>query len=351
MPDITSDQLRDISVAAVEDFLNNKVPLSRGLAKQAAAAKLNSEQIQRATEATNTIAYLKVLGMSDDRTVEFPLAKFAEVMSLITLPEKQAGWEEEKVTTNDRPEQTAPVEGADDVYPFSAKDAEDGMRGEQEKVAYFIKEAAINEKILEELEIRSLVITDQLVKQAKLIASDEKGLDKLASIADDSDYTQLTVLVTGEVKPRRDFGGHSLFKEAELKDVNKLANLFKEAKSIVAETAARSELQKRACLVSGEMTKQAGLVSGAGKAVGKAISNTVGMPFKMVGRSVHNAIGPVASKITGKPFTPAKGLTMGGALGAAGTAASVGIDAAMYSPGTDSTTGRSNDVWQALQRG
>ena len=69
MTQITSEQLRDISVTVVEQFLNNKIPLSLGLAKQAAAAQLNSDQIKRAVEATNTIAYLKVLSMSDDRTV------------------------------------------------------------------------------------------------------------------------------------------------------------------------------------------------------------------------------------------------------------------------------------------
>jgi hypothetical protein len=224
------------------------------------------------------------------------------------------------------------------------------MRGEQEKVAYFIKEAALNRKAVEELEARSLVVAAQLVKQAQIVGADIKGLDKLACIVTGADYDQLTVLVTGDLKPQRDFGGHSLFKEAELKDVNKLAELFKEAKNIIAETAARSELQKRAAVVAGEMTKQAGLISGMGQAVGKAVSNTVGMPFKMMGRSVHNTVGPLASKVTGKPFTPAKGLTMGGAVGAAAGLASVGLDAAMYNPGKDESTGRSNDVWQALQR-
>lgn len=378
MTQITSEQLRDISVTVVEQFLNNKIPLSLGLAKQAAAAQLNSDQIKRAVEATNTIAYLKVLSMSDDRTVEFPLAKYAEVMRLVTVPddvEKQAGWHEEQtVTTAMRPAATA------DADPYTNQvltgvekeivDEEKRLREEQEKMAYFIKEAAMNRQALEDLEAQKLVINDRLVKLAKVVADDEKGMDKLASVVDGEEYAQLSVLVTGELKPHRDFGGHALFKEAELKDVNALVGLFKEAKRIVAEAARRSALQKRAEEVSQELTKEAfigSLAGGAGKILGKAMvapfKAVAKAPARMAGRSIHNTFGPgvtkvqnmagsLKSKVTGKPFTPktftaAKGLGLGAALYGAG---SVAVDAAMYNPGRDAKTGRSNDVWSALQR-
>ncbi|HET8686060.1 MAG TPA: hypothetical protein VFM18_05270 [Methanosarcina sp.] len=94
MPQFSSDQLRDISVAVVEDFINNRVPLSEGLAKQASMNDLNSEQIQRCVEATNTITQLKLMSVAEDRTFEFPLCKYAEVMVHATFPEldKEAGF-------------------------------------------------------------------------------------------------------------------------------------------------------------------------------------------------------------------------------------------------------------------
>lgn len=93
MPVMSSDQLRDVSVAVVEDFINNKTPLSEGLAKQAALNNMNSEQVQRCVEAANTIAHLKLISVAEDRTFEFPLCKYAEVMQRAALPdfEKSAG--------------------------------------------------------------------------------------------------------------------------------------------------------------------------------------------------------------------------------------------------------------------
>lgn len=359
MTPITSDQLRDIAVSTVEDFLNNKIPLSRGLAKQASDAQLNSEQIQRAVEATNTIAYLKVLGMTDDRTVEFPLAKFAEVMSLVTLPEKSAA---ELVPA--QPDVLGSqagnyVSNEPELFTSSSVvDDADAASRSRAKVAQFLKEAAANERALEELDVRGDIVAEQLVKQAKVVAGDEKGLDKLAFVVDGEDFAQLSVLVTGSIQPRRDFGDYALFKEAELKEAGKLAELYKEARRIVAESAQRESLQKRAEALNADMTKEAilGFLGGVlGSIAGRAIGGTIGTlgraainPIKaMAGRSLHNAVGPTVSKVTKKSFTPAKGLGLGTALGFAG---SVGVDAAMYHPKPDPTTGQSGDVWDALQR-
>ena len=388
MPNITSDQLRDISVKTVEDFLNNKIPLSAGLAKQAAAAELNPEQIKRAVEASNTICYLKVLGMSQDRTVEFPLCKFAEVMSLVSVPEgltegktgegnvgnNNVGGEvgaeaavEKQAGVSDNA--SSPLELQSPGGAFIVDDY-DLLRQKHSKVAFFIKEASINEQALEELKGKSDVVAEQLIKQAQLVSKDVKGLDKLSFVSEGSDYAQLSVLVTGNVQQRRDFGDTCLFKQAELVEVKKLAELFKEARHIVAGISKREDLYKRSVSLRNDMTKQAFLAGAfgvAGKAVGGAfggVLNTVAKPVtNLVGRSVHNTLGPTfnaarnvvgqgLSKVTGKPFTPStfsaiKGV---GAGAIAGGVLSAGFDAAMHDPGKDASTGRSNDVWDALQR-
>lgn len=359
MTTVSSDQLRDIAVAVVEGFLNDKIPLSTGLAKEASAARLNSDQIQRGVEAVNTISYLKILGMSDDRTVEFPLAKFAEVMSLVCLPdsrEKQAETSQQSFIAEPQVE-VNPMTGST-FTPNVIVDENDVARKHQEKIAFFIKEAAINEQALSELRDRNVVIAQKLVKLAKVIAGDTEGLDKLASVADAEDFGQLSVLVTGSVQPRRDFGGHAIFKEAGLKDAHALADLYKEAKRIVAESAHRETLQKRAHVVTADMIKQAGLISGIGNAAGRvagapvaAAGKVIASPFKEGARVAGNAIGGAKAKMTGEAFTPKKmGLGTKLGLGAVGMAASVGVDAMMYNPGKDAATGRSNDVWDALQR-
>lgn len=370
MTDFNSELLRDIAVASVEDFLNQKVPLSQGLAKQAAAHDLNSEQIQRTVEAANTIAALKLREITDDRTFEFPLAKFAEVMKLVSIPDsmldKKAGWEAEKTTTNDRPQSTATddddptntrgescADGANEMYAASIDDDEMFHRGEREKMAYFIREAAINRKRLQELDDRSMVIVPAMQKAAKLVAKDPKGLDKLAAFVEAEDFQPLSKLVFGEVQTRRDFGEHSkgMFKEAELVHVKTVAALYKEARELVREQSMRRDMDKQASALEVEFTKQAGIPgmigAGMGRAAGGAVAGAIKAPLRgaanMMGRGVNKAVGK--DVIKGVPKAPRIGM-----LGALGAAGSVALDAAMYSPGTDSETGQSKDVWSALQQ-
>lgn len=369
MTTFSSELLRDMSVLAVEDFLNNKVPLSKGIAKQASLYDLNDEQIKRAVESTNTIAYLKVLGMSQDRTVEFPLAKYAEVMQHVSLPDamkKTAGWEEEKTTSNDHPERTSDIEDETDESgnqdniedaedEKEVKDEEADARKVQEKRAYFLKEAAINRRALEELEVQSDIVKHEMLKQATVVAKDPKGLDKLAAILDEQSYSVMSRLVTGSsTKYNQAFKDSGFFKEAELKQVKGLAELYKQAQGIVRDMVQRGELQKRAELIEGGMKKEA-FFNATGKAVGTAIGAPIAAvakaPFQAAGRVGGNAAGALGAKVTGSAFTPKPAGKLGKALaGGVGVGAVVGLDAAMYDPGTDKNTGHSNDVWSNLQR-
>lgn len=364
MTQVTPDILRDLSVSVVEGFLNKKVPLSEGLAKQASAANLNTEQIKRAVEATNTIAYLKILGMSEDRTVEFPLCKFAEVMTIITVPEDI---EKKASDLQDIGSATPMVMAAKPALPpahiepmFNSAtlvDPADKEREDRARMAQFVKVAAANDRILEDLNGRKVVVAKELQKLAKVIGSDAQWMDKLAYVTDDEEFTRLSTLVNGTPLVRRDLGDNCMFKEASMKDVKSLSELYKEARRLVTETAHREGLQKRAHAVQeDQMVKQASIIgtlgkvigSGVGKAMTGTVKTVVGTPVKMVGKSLNNTFGPAVSKMTGRPFNPSKGITAGTALGAA---ASVGFDSAMYHPGQNKQTGRSNDVWDALQRG
>lgn len=348
---VTSEQIRDLSVAAVEDFLNQKVPLSQGLAKQAAYAELNSEQIQRAVEATNSIAYLKILQMSDDRTVEFPLAKYAEVMSYVAVPsvEKQAS-----VVTMEKVASTTPQVKEETVPTFE----------QTEKLNFFIKEASANKTALENLELESINVQEQLFKQAALIKKDVAWMDKLACVTTEAEFGPLSVLVSGEKQSYRDLKDLGLFKEANLKQVGQFAELYKQAREIVREMAERKELQKRADDVSraqrsmfkNPINSAAGSL---GKAIGSAAGTVAAAPGKAVGAmgaSLKNSFKEnlkgmageakpsvsQAAKATSSTLKP-----VGKAIGSLGGMA---MDVAFYDPGKDSSTGRSNDVWDALQR-
>lgn len=360
MANVTPELIRDISVQAVEEFLNNKVPLSKGLAKQAAAHDLNAEQVKRAVESANNIAYLKVLQVAEDRTVEFPLAKFAEVMAAATIPENF----QEKVAKVIGPENGPMIEktaSAAEPFEFSLK----------EKQLFLLKEAAANKEALDRIEQESIVMADTLVKAAKALGKDEAWMDKLASVTDQETFSRLSILVSGEVKPYRNIEG--LFKSASLKEATAFSDLYKQAQALVREQRERSGLQKRAAQATNNVKSTVfqdamGGATSAVKSTAKAINpphvagRAVGMaaaaPFKAVGAAgtavrnsvqrnlnLNKIVNPTAKQTAKAVGTTAKDIARG-AFRVGGALA----DAAFYDPGVDKTTGRSNDAWTALQR-
>jgi hypothetical protein len=335
MPSITSDQIRDISVKAVEGFLNNKIPLSEGLSKQASAMQLNSDQIQRAVEATNSIAYLKVLELSSDRTVEFPLCKYAEVMAKVALPEEIPGMAKAAFQV---PALLKSASVKEEYIPSELTNAELRMA--------FIKQAALNDAELQRMKDRSVTIVPELMKVASNIRDDKRGLEKLATIVAGDTFSSLSQFVYGKVQMYADTG---MFKEAELKTVKNLTELIKEAQELQASIKEKQALADRSNLV-----KEA-FLGAIGSGIGRVAGSVISAPFKMLGKGIGNSAANVAGKATnfaksklGMPVSPmAKRIGIGAALIPAAT---IGFDATMYSPGVHKETGTSQDAWTALQR-
>jgi hypothetical protein len=326
MPDMSSDQIRDIAVRCVEGFFNDKISLSAGLAKEASANDLNLEQIKRASEVANTVCQLKLMQLSEDKTVEFPLCKVAEVMAEICMPESTDLFKQASVE----------VEGGEPVEPqFTASEVSG-----HERTLHFIKEASVNVKVLEQLQDRAIVLQAQLLKVAGEVKADPSWLDKMSSINTEN-FAELSVLVSGSVAKARDFGDHVMFKEAELKKIKTMAELYKEARSIVSETARRSDIQKRAEELTQELTKEAfitSLAAGVGKLIGSTMRST-GRVFA----GTLGTTGSVARSYVGIGKSPSRAQKIGAAvaLDAGGHLMSGGM-------GT-SKNGAPKDVWDALQ--
>lgn len=461
MPEMSSDRLRDISVAVVEDFINNRTPLSEGLAKQAAAHDLNCDQIQRCVEASNTIAHLKLMSVAEDRTFEFPLCKFAEVMEKAATPniEKSAGLVSAVTNTFKdvigKGEAAKALRTAESSYSSltsriqatgknAAAAKADGRRVEAqrlvgdlrvlkadaeaakanlsvakateesarqkagarvavgaaglgagtafgyeyakahnpevEKIAsvaepleladaeaktFFIKEAAANDRALEDLRGRAESVKNSLLKLASEVSKDKDALYKIACVADKSEVAQVTALVYGAPKSVMDFGDSAtaLFKQAELKPVATLVSLLKEARALTQEMQERSELQKRASEVRGTLTKEA-FASFFKKPVSyvkKSVSSATSMsPSEVrafsngqkVGTGVSKTLGIASAPVTKPAGMIAKSkLARGAVVGTALGAGMLWMNSAMVgaNPGTNSVTGRSKDVWESLQ--
>lgn len=357
MPFITSEQIRDMSTKTVEGFLNNKVPLSEGLAKQASYHNLNSEQVQRAVEATNSIAYLKVLSLADDRTVEFPLCKYAEVIQNLALPKDLFTKQASVIQMGRTPGKTVALPYEDFVKAASFNDTTLTEMNEVETQIYLTKLASKHQRELEHLKEKEMFMAPDLIKAAKDFSKDSMGLEKLATVAKGSDYAKLSTLVYGVAKPFEDTG---LFKEADLKEARNLAGMLKQAEELVANIQEKEKLLKAAAL------QKEAFLGMIGRGIGRAIGAVASAPVKMVGgtigKAAYNAgqsaksMGASAANsvrgavgLTPKPMPVINKKKIAG-VGMLGLGATMALDSTMYNAGTDSTTGRSKNVWDSLQK-
>lgn len=362
MSELTPELLQKISVSAVESFLNYQIPLSEGLAKQASDHRLNSEQIKRGVEAVNSIAYLKVLSLSkDDRTVEFPLCKYAEVMDIVANSDLEQGPQNSKsffdiftsmptsVQTGGMQKEASATQEST-VDPASAK-------------VYLTKVAAVNERQAQELRYKSAQVAEDLVKIAKDLKGDPQWIEKLSSVTTPTQFKELSILVNGSAVDHRDMP-QGFFKEASVKQAMSLSNMYAEAKDLMNTIAdrektaqvAKEHLEKAAFLpalagvagrVAGSAIKGAGsLATRAVKSTGRGMASGVKNTFTSTGKM---RTPPLKSTGTSKASILKPAVGKKSVLGTLGSVAFAGLDATMYEPGT-TASGRSKDVWTALRR-
>ena len=347
MPNMSSEQLRDISIRVVEGFLNDKVPLSEGLAKQAAANDLNSDQVQRCVEACNTISFLKIMGAAQDRTFEFPLCKYEDVISSAAVPSIV------KVAHQQPTVVDCEGDGYAEAMTKSASDTTEVIGasfGRTELLSFMVKEAAANQRAIEDLEARSCQLYSGILKTASDISKDPLAMDKMACAIESDHAGELTALVFGSPKILPDFGAgkSAMFKQAELRQVSTLQDLYKEAKQVRDELSNRRGLDTKASEFQSELTKQAfaPIAAAAGRMVGGAlgsvasgIGKVVSSPIRGIASGAKSAVN-VARGIEPMSRTMKAGLAVG----------TVGLDSTMinthagYNP-----SGSSRDVWEALQ--
>lgn len=349
MATITPEQLQKLSIKTVEGFLNDKVPLSIGLAKEASALELNPEQIRRGVEAVNNITYLKILQVSPDRTVEFPLCKYAEVISELGIQDFPSAYLQDNVEAEALVEKVAQAEPA---KPSLEGVPEFRIQGR------LLKEATIIRRDIEELEVKATHLRDDIVSTLSAICQDESGMDKLASVCTSHEFAPLSVLLTGRVAIPTNMP-KGFFKEASLKTVNSLRELYQDARALSTQLN-----EKKASLERIEnLVKQAFVGTTAnlvGRGVGKAVGGTVKTPFRIASKSIGKVYDKVAAPIkatqadrmalrpskTGKSLVKATDTLKitGKVAGKVGTAVSTASTPLLYTPSINKTTGAPIDV-------
>lgn len=366
MADITNQDLQNIAVRCTTDFFNGEIPLSESLAKQASEMSLNTEQIKRAVEATNTLTFLKAAQVAPDRTAEFPLADYQEVLNLAFLPKQASDAELEdsdsktEMSTKDDQVTDTDIEKSASEYLSELDDIT--------RVALLQKAAVMNRRALEDAVGRSEVLLSQLLVKSAALKKDERGLEKIAAAVDGDDFEKVARLVYGEKVERPGYASFTVSAK-EREQATELASLIKEASDLVEEIKYRQSFAEATTL-----QKQAGMLGAVASGVGKFLGGAASAPFKVAGRAIGNGVKTVATVGANKaalsvknlaaksPLGPKLGITVGQPSAAAvagaarmkkiGAGASVlagaAGDALFYTPEVKPENDRSGDVWKAL---
>lgn len=260
-----TEQLKTLAAKAVSEYLTKQVPLTDTVAALSRTNQLNTEQTRRLVEATNQVAYLKILESAKDRTFNFPVAVYEDVMAKVASPEgimsKQASEGRKSPLSivtpraNEGLEKAASENVLGDVAEYLTKAAAEEIvpyvvplifsyRAELQKLAFEMPNTAE----------RMLPIVDVLLKDDLLEAKLVKSASKHAGV--------MTTLFGLEMEKAASVAAGYIFKEADLKKVAELDSLIDEYQAMEARSEfLRSELEKVSFMaVSGRL---AGSIFGA----------------------------------------------------------------------------------------
>lgn len=347
MANITVQELQDIAVKCVSDFFNEKTSLNEGLAKEASDRGLNSEQLKRAVEATNTLAHLKSLDVSSDRTTEFPVADYQEIVKLAFVPDLTS----------------PPIEEEDETDSFgfaksAAVEVETTMSYEN-AVFFLQKKAAVNDRELEDAKYELLNVAEDILKQAGELRKDPEILEKLSySSVSDEYFTKLSSLLACE-KPRKALP-EGFFKSAAINSVERLFSLYKRAETLNVEIKDKTSLKQRLDQAVNTHVKEAGLLGKVFNHIGSGIGKVVSAPFKAAisagtgitkatGVAINNAAAKTgmgqAAGLAVKPQSGSVRALKASALPLAGAAMDIGA----YNYNVNPAKNQLGTVWDNLQ--
>lgn len=273
MTQLTPDLLQEISVRCASRYMAKQASLNEAIADEGRAMELNSDQLKRVIETTNTVAYLRQLQDASDRTFEFPVADYNGVMLKMAMPSdifnKEAS---EKIVEKT----SAPAVASESKFEFS----------HQEKVAMLSKEllkcAAVMDNIIHE---KNRLTTSLLTKSASLKQS-EFLLEKLAYVVKEEDFHPMANLLG--LEKTASLNNNLVFTDRELDEVTSLYSHYKEAKELIQKEKKTEEFIKRAGSLLSGAAGLAGSILGRG--IGKGI-NALGGGVKTIASNSVNSIG------------------------------------------------------------
>lgn len=351
--ELTPERLQSIAVDCVTQYMNKQASLSEAIAKEAQCLELNSDQTKRVIEAANTIAYLRQLEKAADRTFEFPVADYSEVMGKMCIPELQKAASEEKKEDEKKEDKEEKSEKSERTFPWSKKEDKDSKEDkdedkdedkkkseEQEKVAMLTREFFRAKSNLEKIACDKVGLHLKLSSAASILHKDSLGLEKLAEIVEEEHFSPTLALCGIEKRAAES----RVFTDKELDPAREVYSLYKEAKALIDTETELKSFVKRAesfffnkqalfsapggvARISGTITKNTSQLTKATVNKAKSIplvatkapviksagllTGLVHGAAKLTGGAIRGVVKPIANKVGTSLGTSAKGLGEG----------------------------------------
>lgn len=273
------EQLKNLAAKAVSNYIARGVTLTDAVAALSKENRLNEEQTKRLVEVSNQVAYLKILETAKDRTFNFPVAEYKDVMAKIATPDvsmnKQASAAGEFTSPMDIVKSNFEV-GMEKAASYTEPNAAEFIKSasEQEVLGYLPNIVFSYKAELDKLAYDKMNQAELLVKAASEARKDPFIGYKLQKFA--SNQAELTRLIGVELEKVASERS-PIFKDKDFERLAELNTLFVEAKTMLArEEFLRGELEKLA--FSGVIGRVAGSIFGkratgiTSAGVGKALT-------------------------------------------------------------------------------
>lgn len=210
---LTTDGLKKMAALSVAALKSEGTPLNDSITKAAMDNEMNSDQVKRMVETTNQLAYLSELDGQEDRTFEFDVANYDDILDGMVPGvgmDKAAS-----VTTGMSPLELVSGSFTPQLEKVATeKEATIEKWGKNQKLQALKKVASQQRNVLEELEANE---HDNLVKLAQhraIVSRDPEALLKMAKFDNGS---QMAKIVFGHEKVATDV--HQLWTADDMKHV------------------------------------------------------------------------------------------------------------------------------------
>lgn len=217
--DMSVDFLKNVGAGIVAAFRTGQgaITLNEGIVKAASDSQLNAEQVARLVETVNQLAYLSGPHVSMNKTAEFAMANYDQVIDAIFTPPAI----EKAASLYRRPNPLSLLaepmvkEASEADYQFQLDPAEARKQAER---AFFSGRDQLKRMDLDEVNI-----VEGLLKSAAVVQKDPDALNKIAALAggDNRKYGELCNLVFGHVK---EASRNPVRSETELLNVKHMAD-------------------------------------------------------------------------------------------------------------------------------